>query len=155
MADLRFLWCLGISWFVAFSGCGEPGDSVPVEGVITLDGHPMPGVQVLFDQPDLPPRENTGYIGKTDELGKFSLRSMRGGTEGIKPGNYRVSLTTAITDPTAKASPPPPGHSATPFYPESPPPAPERVPPAYRGGKLSFTVPEDGTDAANFDLKSR
>ncbi|HMO86136.1 MAG TPA: hypothetical protein PKC18_14570 [Lacipirellulaceae bacterium] len=32
---------------------------------------------------------------------------------------------------------------------------PERVPPMYRSGTVEFSVPEGGTDQANFDLTSR
>jgi hypothetical protein len=154
MPGLKASILLVLPWLATCAGCGNGSGLVPVEGTITLDGQPMAGVHVLFDQPELPPNENKGYMGKTDEQGHYALRSIDG-TEGVPPGSFRVSLTTAVTDPSAPAPAPPPGRSTTPFYPESPPPPPERVPPAYRGGKLSFTVTEDGTDAANFDLKSR
>jgi hypothetical protein len=125
-----------------------------VSGIVTLDGQPMSGVHVLFDQPELGPRENKGYTGRTDDSGRYSLKPMLGEGSGVPPGKYRVSLTTAVVDPSAPAPKPAPGQTTI-FYPESPPPPPERVPPAYRGGKLSFTVPGDGTDQANFELKSR
>jgi hypothetical protein len=38
---------------------------------------------------------------------------------------------------------------------KSSPPPPERIPRGYRGGKLTFTLPEGGTDQANFELKSK
>jgi hypothetical protein len=128
-----------------------------VEGRITLDGQPLPGVQVLFDQPELSVRENKGYVGRTDAEGMYQLSPAFGQGTEVPPATYRVSLTTAVFDPSAPAPTPPPGasSSSSPFYPESPPPPPERIPPAYRGGKLTFTVPEGGTVQANFDLKSK
>jgi hypothetical protein len=122
-------------------GCGgsAPGH-VPVEGTITLDGAPLEGVQVLFDRPDLGPNENIGYAGKTNAQGRYVLRVLAADGEGVPPGNYRVNLTTSVTaDPSRDDSPM----------------TPERIPPAYRGGKLSFEVPADGTDKADFALKSR
>jgi hypothetical protein len=139
--------------FACCAGCGQQGGTVPVEGIITLDGEPLPDIQVLFDQPDLGPSENKGYTGRTDEEGRYILVPVTGEGSGVPPGTYRVSLSTA-GNPSAPA-PPPGANRSTIFYPESLPPPPERVPPAYRGGKLSFTVTEDGTDQANFDLKSR
>jgi hypothetical protein len=147
---------LALSFVLAcLSGCGEGGDRVTVEGIVTLDGQPMPGVHLTFDQPELSPNQNIGYIGKTDETGRYSLRPMLGEGTGAPPGKYRVSLTTAVTDPSQPAPTPSTTKSSTPFYPESAPPSPERIPPAYRGGKLTFEVPEDGTEEANFDLKSK
>jgi hypothetical protein len=140
------------AWFCSFAGCGGRSG---VEGKITLDGQPLPGVQILFDQPELSVRENKGYVGRTDSEGEYQLSpAFDQGTE-VPPGTYRVSLTTSIFDPSAPVLPPKSGASSTPFYPESPPPPPERIPPAYRGGKLTFTVPEGGTDQANFELKSK
>jgi len=143
------------AWFSCCAGCGGGGGRVPVEGSITLDGQPLPGVQVLFDQPELGRNANIGYTGRTDVQGRYSLRPTIGEGTGVPPGEYRVSLTTAVFDPSAPPPQPQPSRSATPFYPEEAPPPPERIPAAYRGGKLTFTVPEGGTDEANFELKSR
>jgi len=137
------------------AGCGDGDGRVPVEGTITLDGQPLAGVHVLFDQPDLSPNENIGYLGVTDESGRYELRPAMGEGSGVPPGEYRVSLTTAVADRSAPPAQPPRGRSSSPFLPDVQPVLPERIPPAYRGGKLTFTVPEDGTDTANFDLKSR
>ncbi len=71
---------------------------------------------------------------------------------GAPPGKYRVSLTTAVADPSAPVVP---QRSSSAFYSDEPPVLPERIPPAYRGGQLTFEVPEDGTEEANFDLKSK
>lgn len=139
---------------MSYTGCGGAEDGrVPVEGLVTLDGKPLTGVQVLFDQPDLSPNENKGYKGKTDEQGRYALSPVMEEGTGAPPGDYRISLTTAVADPSAPVAAP--TKPTGPFGAESPPPLPpERIPPAYRGGKLKFTVPDDGTEQANFDLKS-
>jgi hypothetical protein len=133
-------------------GCGPGEGRVPVSGVVTLDGQPLSGVHVMFDQPELDPKKNTGYTGVTDEQGRFELQAAVGEGSGAPPGKYRVSLTTAVADPTAPVVT---RRTSSGFYSDEPPVPPERIPPAYRGGKLTFDVPADGTEKANFDLKSK
>ena len=137
------------------AGCGPGGGRVEVEGVITLDGQPMPDVYVTFDQPELSPNENLGYVGRSDAEGRYSLRPMIGEGSGVPPGKFRVSLTTAVIDATKPAPAPSPQRTAATPFPPEPQPPPEKIPPAYRGGKLTFEVPAEGTEEANFDLKSR
>ena len=72
-------------------GCsgGEPVGRV--EGVVTLDGKPLPKVEVQFlPDPSVGPtaRRSVGY---TDEQGRFSLRS-DDGTVGAAVGLHRVCL---------------------------------------------------------------
>ncbi len=133
--------------FTCVAGCGGDGGAVPVSGVITLDGQPMPNVAVTFDRPELPPNENIGWIGRTDAQGRYELRPSMGEGSGVPPGQYRVSFTTAVADPNAPAtttsrSP------TTPFVAAEPPPPPERIPPRHR--TKYFVVSEEGTNAANF-----
>ena len=121
---MRFISTLFVAWLVCCAGCSERDGLVPVKGVITLDGTPMPSIQVLFDQPELGANENKGYTGKTDEQGRYTLRPMLGEGAGTPPGTFRVSLSTAA-DPLAAA--PKPGVKQTAvFYPEGPPPPPKR-----------------------------
>jgi hypothetical protein len=131
---------LGLIGLACGGGCaGEASGLVPVEGTVTLDGHPLPRVQVMFDQPELSPNENKPYAGKTDDEGRYSLRSLMDNRAGAPPGHYRVSLTTAVAEPP---------------YREDAPLPPERVPYQYRQGKLGYSVPEAGTKEANFNLTS-
>jgi hypothetical protein len=131
---------LGLVGLACGGGCaGEASGLVPVEGTVTLDGHPLPSAQVMFDRPELNPNENKPYAGKTDAEGRFSLRSLVDDRAGAPPGHYRVSLSTAIAEPP---------------YREDAPLQPERVPPQHRQGKLEFSVPEAGSKEANFNLKS-
>jgi hypothetical protein len=151
--SMRLAIFLVISQLICLVGCQKSDGLVPVEGVVALDGKPLAGVQVVFDQPELGPRENKGYIGRTDQQGHYSLRPSLTDGAGAPPGKFRVTLTTAVLDPNQPAAPPQPTPGG--FAPDTPPPPPERIPPAYRDGKLSFTVPEGGTDKANFDLTSK
>jgi len=123
----------------ACMGCGKSGRGiVPVEGKVTLDGTPMPGVYVFFDQPDA--QRNVAFIGQTDEQGHFELRQAGENATGATPGAYRVTLSTAVVKPGSPDGTPTPA---------------EKVPPKYAGGKLKFDVPASGSKDANFELKSK
>lgn len=112
----------------------------------------MFGIQVTFDRPDLDANANKAYFGVTDAAGRYSLHGVGESRPGVPPAKYRVSLSTVAPDPKAPA---PALKPTTIFIPESPPPPPERVPAEYRNGKLDFTVTNDGTDKADFALKSK
>ena len=130
---------LVVAGVLAFAvGCGATKNDVPVEGVVTLDGQPMPNVQVLFDQPQT--KGGNAFLGKTDEQGKYILKTVGDKGPGLTPGAYRVSLSTAFLESGARDDTPLP---------------PEKIPAKYRDGKLKFDVPAGGTNAANFELKSR
>ncbi|HJQ80286.1 MAG TPA: carboxypeptidase-like regulatory domain-containing protein [Lacipirellulaceae bacterium] len=145
----RLAFILGI--FTSCAGCGSDG-GVDVSGVVTLDGQPLPGVHITFDQPELSPNENIGYVGRTDAEGRYTLRPILGEGSGVPPGKYRVSLTTAVADPSAPPPPPPAGRRAT-IYDESPKPPPEKIPPKHR--VQEFAVPADGTEEANFAITTK
>jgi hypothetical protein len=110
-----------------------------VAGVVKLDGAPIADASITFD-----PVTGGGavYVAATDSEGKFALAELGDGAAGAPAGSYRVSITTAkpLTSGAIDES--------TKF-------SPERVPEAYRGGKLTFEVPASGTSEANFDLRSR
>lgn len=117
-------------------GCGTK--DVPIEGTITLDGEPLAGVQILFDQPDKSP--SNSFSGRTAEDGHYVLKSISEELSSPVAGTYRVSLTTSVPDRDATESDPMPK---------------ERIPKKYRDGSLTFDLPEGGTLEANFDLKSK
>jgi hypothetical protein len=151
MRQLKFIASIHLAWLVCIAGCGDSG-GVDVSGVVTLDGQPLPGVQLTFDQPELPPNENIGYVGRTDAEGRYSLRPIMGEGGGVPPGKYRVSLTTAVADPSAPPPPRPAGRRAT-IHDETPPAPPEKIPAAHR--VKEFVVPEDGTEEANFNVTTK
>ena len=80
-------------------GCGSPGSNlpktVPASGVVTLDGKPVDGAQVVL----IPAAEGTtGATGVTDSSGRFSLRAYPE-KEGAIPGEDKaqVSKTVQVT----------------------------------------------------------
>src|SRR5262249_8955757 len=72
-------------------GCGRRStwSLAPVEGTVTKGGRPLQGVEVVFL-----PDSDTGTVGpravgRTDEVGRYSLRT-DSGEDGAAVGNYRV-----------------------------------------------------------------
>ena len=123
--------------FASNVGCGKSGKGlVPVEGNVTLDGSPMSGVYVFFDQPQA--ERNVAYIGQTDEQGHFQLKRAGESVVGAAPGAYRVTLSTAVVKPGS---------------PEGTPSPPERVPPKYAGGKLKYEVSDNRFDQRRFRIE--
>jgi hypothetical protein len=129
-------------------GCGSPGahlpKTVPAAGVVTLDGQPVDGAQVVF----VPANEGTttGAYGTTNASGHFSVRAFDE-KEGAIPGEYKiqVSKTKEVKLP-GKLD----GGDAVRFD--------YAVPPKYTGAKtsgLSVTVPETGKKDINLTLTSK
>lgn len=132
---------LGSGWLCLFvscvlTGCGTP--TMQVEGTITLDGEPLPGVQVLFDRPE--DGSAPSFAGRTDPSGHFVLRNIGGEIKSDASGTYRVSLTTAVATRDATEHTPLPK---------------ERIPQHYLDGSLTFDLPPSGTTEAHFELTSR
>jgi len=79
-----------LTWF----GCGSENDGrLSVSGTVTLDGSPLSEGSVVFSD------ESGGSAGVgilTD--GNFSLAEA-GNSEGIQPGNYKVSVNSWIVEP--------------------------------------------------------
>ena len=70
---------------MAVSGCGKP-DFVSLSGVVTLDGQPLPDATVVCQSPGRPLA-----TARTDGDGEFNMET--GTIEGIKPGEYAVTVT--------------------------------------------------------------
>jgi hypothetical protein len=92
---MRFTIILSLLFFIPFFvGCKQdnPFGVVYVEGIVTLDGVPIEGVNVTFS-----PREAGADLaagGVTDASGKFTLTA--GGSpvgSGARPGTYDVTFT--------------------------------------------------------------
>ena len=70
-------------------GCGgdvsDAPKTVPVSGIITLDGNPLAGANVLYVPTD--PKVNA-FSGTTNAEGKYSLS--QGLNKGAVPGSYKV-----------------------------------------------------------------
>jgi len=73
-------------------GCGG---TVPLEGVITLDGKPLPKAHVVLSPVD---RAVDGpFVADTDSDGRFSLGAIGRPSSGVRPGTYRLSISTAFS----------------------------------------------------------
>ena len=91
----RKLTCFVFMLFiVAIAGCGPRGIRVEyVEGVVTLDGAPVPEATVTFlPATETPPMEMA--TGMSDANGVYKLSSVTGkATAGAVAGEYRVMVT--------------------------------------------------------------
>jgi hypothetical protein len=125
-------------------GCGGPQKPLaPVSGVIKLDGKPLAGGSVFF-QPKAPPGSTVagkGSSGQCDSTGRFQLITL-----DDKPGAVVAEHKVAVYGPRGKVN------AAS----DSAPIGQEIVPRKYNiETELLFTVPQEGSDQANFDLTSK
>jgi hypothetical protein len=134
-----------LSLFTAGCGSGDPYTYAPVSGRVTLNSKPLPGATVRF-QPVAAGTSNpgTGSSAITDADGRFTLEVVMVGKKikGAVVGMHKVRIDLPRepeTDPT-----------------DDRPKKFKRLPAQYSGKytKLEFNVPVDGSDAANFDLKT-
>lgn len=136
-ASLKYFCCILLcSLFLPCCGCGGAGyGEVPVSGQVLYDDKPLAHVHLSF-QPIA--KDESGFgpgsFGRTDADGKFELRIVHPDAVGAIPGEHRVTI--SYEDPSKQ----PPG---------------VRIPAEYVEGTASFTVPEDGTDAALIELSSK
>lgn len=73
---------------VGCSGCGSELKLVPVEGMVTLDGSPLAGAEVLFR-----PTQGRPVAGDTDDAGRYRLQYTPE-RFGALPGPHVVHITT-------------------------------------------------------------
>ena len=137
------------------AGCGGNSKYAPVSGQVLVDGKPREGLVVVF-QPigsQENPNPGKGSSARTDAQGRFTL-SVDENTPGAIVGNHKVAIFTALSDKELRG---PTGDEAEVGSPDGAAPGPkETIPPRYNDmTELTFTVPEGGTDTANFDLKTK
>lgn len=90
---------LGLACLSAAAGCSRGPRFADVEGRITLNGRPLPDMEVLF-LPD--PKEGTlgpPSSGYTDEKGHYQLATNKG-QRGAVVGTHRVCVRDLTTLPT-------------------------------------------------------
>lgn len=134
---------LFLGTLVLFAGCAsESYSTAPVSGTVTLDGEPLANASVGFE----PIRQGQdivagyGSYGETDENGNFTLKTLHG-QDGAIVGKHRVSIRTVSGEMG------PDGETVMTSE--------ERLPPRYNSDtELTFEVPPEGSDAANFDLNT-
>ncbi|MCL2347621.1 MAG: DUF4198 domain-containing protein [Planctomycetaceae bacterium] len=86
-------------------GCYPSGRNFPsqfVEGIVTLDGKPVPKAIVTF-QPKTPTKESDVATGSTDNNGRFTLTSSNGDPgKGALEGDYIVLVSLLKVTPLDK-----------------------------------------------------
>jgi hypothetical protein len=129
------------------TGCGSNEfDLAPVRGLVTLDGKPIAGARVIFE----PQRSGKdalsagpGSDGKTDEEGRYSLLTTVERQRGAVVGQHTVTISTylAEVDRTRDIG------RVTRV---------EEIPSRYfEPGALSFEVPPEGSESADFSLQTK
>ena len=82
---------------LAFSGCGKSGpgrpklSELPIKGVVTLDGKPLAGADVVF-MADNPPLV---LAGKTNDEGSYQLQTAAGGDAKLQ-GACKVTISRLV-----------------------------------------------------------
>ncbi|WP_417386680.1 carboxypeptidase-like regulatory domain-containing protein [Gimesia sp.] len=120
-------------------------ETVPVTGVVTLDGAPIAAATVTF----IPQGQTKGVecLGTTDEGGKYQLQQQHG-AEGAPPGNYKVVISRLLRGDGTPL--PEEGAGAGGI-------AVESLPARYSnvsGSRLTAVVPEAGGEF-DFDLQNK
>jgi hypothetical protein len=77
----------------ALAGCGG-SRTTPVEGVVLLDGKPLPNASVQF----VPQGAGRDATGQTDASGAFSMSTSQPG-DGVVPGEYKVVISPPLGTP--------------------------------------------------------
>ena len=122
---------------LALLGCGDSGPKrYQVEGMVTLDGKPLPDGEVIFFSTESGGTPDAGPI----KDGKFSFQ--------VFPGPKRVEITAARPHPTKTIAGPSPGSRV---------PAMEQyLPKRYNtASELSVDVEPSGDRTYTFDLQSK
>jgi hypothetical protein len=127
----------------AVAGCGQSDHKIaPVSGRVTLNQKPVAGVHVSF-QPSAGgasgARAGFGSVGITDDQGRFQLKTIDSDRLGAVVGRHVVRLTAKELRESGSS--------------EAAPAMKNPLPPQSLDGSLTFEVPAEGTDKANFDLK--
>jgi hypothetical protein len=125
-------------------GCGKnPHRLAPVSGKVTMNGNPLANAWVAF-LPDTKPGHTASPTsrGKTDAQGRYTLATWENAS-GAVVGTSKVRISTMESTGGSE------GEGGIVI-------ARETVPERYNARtELTFEVPEEGTDAANFNLKSK
>jgi hypothetical protein len=134
----------------ALCGCGSDLDLGEVQGVVKLDGKPLPNAVVTFT----PKGGGPAGVGKTNAEGEYQLMTVD--QLGAVIGEHTVSII-AVPEPTAVA--PSSGHGGvsetgidTSSATYKPPPVP-KVPERYNAKTELTEKVESGSNTIDFDLK--
>lgn len=123
------------------AGCGGSDmNAVPVSGKVTVDGEPAENIMVNFQPTE--GTEGPGSAGLTSADGTYSLQVVGSDSQpGTVVGTHTVTL--VYKDPSEDPSV---DHQAEPEEP------PVSLPPKAYNQSITFEVPPEGTDSANFEF---
>lgn len=131
--------------FVAVTacGCGSKYDLVPVKGRVTINGEPVAGA--IITQPigkdTVNPGPGSGAV--LDENGEFELAlQIDENQKGAVPGEHRIRVNEA------RDSKPSDDDSMVRGVKLS-------VPPEYRDGSVTYTIPPEGTDQMLIEIETK
>jgi hypothetical protein len=113
-----------------------------VSGTVTLDGKPLANALVAFQPMATAGKPNAGMgsTGVTDANGKYTLKTVDTDRSGAVVAKHSVMINMKVEGGELDTLRPPP----------------KGLPAKYnRQSELQFDVQPGGSDAANFDLKSR
>jgi hypothetical protein len=126
-----------------WAGCGPRDDGLgrcEVSGTVTLDGQPLDSGVIQFE----PQAGNTGTIvsgGGVIRGGQYRIPR----EQGLRPGTYKVSISSSGEVPGGGGSEPPGNRT---------PPPPEKVPTKYNAATtLTAAVKAESPNVFNFDMK--
>ena len=140
----RFVAAIAVAFTLFNAGCGkDPHRLAPVSGKVTMGGNPLASAVVAF-LPDTKPgaKPSPTSRGETDKNGRYTLTSSED-KPGAVVGTSKVRISTMRSTGGSEGE----GGAIL---------ARETVPEKYNARtELTFDVPEEGTDAADFDLKSK
>jgi hypothetical protein len=135
------LWCLAASVvFCLLAGCGgkQGYELVPVSGRVTLRGEPLANARVNFQPTGERATPPPGSTGVTDASGRYVLSvTDSSGDEGAVAGAHIVTIATLAHEQADD---------------DAAPAADRTLPPKAGNGTLTFEVPSQGTDSADFEL---
>ncbi|MCI0359877.1 MAG: carboxypeptidase-like regulatory domain-containing protein [Planctomycetaceae bacterium] len=150
MKALRIFVVTGIGLLIC-TGCGSDTGhlpkTVPAKGIVTLDGKPVEGAQVVLVAEA---QSAHGAFGASDASGRFSLRAFEE-KDGAVPGTYKVQISKTVVKELSPDKAANLDGGAPLFYDYG-------VPPKYTGFQtsgLTATVPESGTSDLKFELSSK
>ena len=90
----RLLSVLLAAGLVGLAGCGGGGPTLPVSGIVTLDGEPLANASVTF-YPESEVQGVVGGVAKTGSDGKFVVTGAKGDS-GLAPGKYKVTVSKGV-----------------------------------------------------------
>jgi hypothetical protein len=141
------------------AGCGERLPVAPVSGRITFEGRPLAGAGITT-QPIAQDTRNpgSGSFGLTDDQGRFELELVKPARKGAIIGEHRVMISKPAK-PAAKGPSKVSAEGGLQVWEDDPRAnravAGDNWPHRFSDGSLRLTVPQEGTDSADFDLTNK